>query len=225
MAELMTTSLRLELDKTNQMFNRWADEKIDWLESTSSEYERTKEECDCTLKALKDTEAELEMLREHNDQIKKEQDDEVQAYMQQTEKLKELEKKLIPNIRVLEDEHEKENQRLEEVRKDYDQAKSQAARSIDDLTHGIKMYSYLGLEFQKADGDCMKFIFTLLDARDPSKQFFFLMFVDGDDKYQLVDTSPLLDASVCSKHLEALNSDNDISKFVVKMRAEFKKLC
>ena len=130
---------------------------------------------------------------------------------------------------------------LQSVRDDHEKARAKAERSLDDLTHGIKMYMALGLEFQKCDGECMKFIFTNIDAKDPSRKFYFLMYVDGDDKYRLgkgnkgendnendlevAPTSPLLDKSVTDKVLSVLNKTNDIGKFVVSMRKAFQDVC
>lgn len=97
-------------------------------------------------------------------------------------------------------------------------------KALNDLTHGIKLYMALGLEFQKADGDNMKFIFTNIDPKDATKQFYFLMFVDGNDQFQLVETFPNLDATYCMKHLQILNTDNNVGKFVANIRSAFCKL-
>ena len=221
MTEALTSNLRMELDKTNQVFSRWADKKIDWLESNDADLVRTMEECEYTLAALKENEKEMETLRTVNDEVKRNQTEEIDYYIKQKDVLLEAEKELLPKLRILEEEEEKENQRLDGVRKEYDQIRSQAERSIDDLTHGIRMYSALGLEFQKAEGQSMKFIFTLLDPASPNKEFYFLMFVDDSDKYKLVDSQPELPESLATQLLTALNNDNDIGKFVVNMRRSF----
>ena len=97
-------------------------------------------------------------------------------------------------------------------------------RTLNDLTHGIRLYSSLGLEFQKADGDCMKFVFTQISLEDTSKQYYFTMFVDENDVYQLVDSRPILPRALCSMHLKRLNEDNNIGRFVVSMRKAFKNI-
>jgi hypothetical protein len=216
-----TSALRTELEKTNACFNRWVDGQSNWLESTESDFTRTMEECECTLAALKENELELETLREQNDTTKKAQKEEIDYYIQQKKILIEQEKELLPKLRKLEEEEEKENIRLNGIRKEHETLLLQAERSIDDLTHGIRMYAGLGLEFQKAEGQCMKFIFTLIDPYDTAKQFFFKMFVDDNDKYQLVECQPAVPAPFTTKVLADLNSDNDIGKFVVKMRKAF----
>jgi len=219
----LTTNLRLELEKSNQAFGRWAENKQSWLETSSSAFSSALEECEHTLMALKENENVLETLREQNDVIKASQKEEVDYYIQQKAKLLVQRDELLPRLRKLEEEEEKETQRVEEIRKEYDGLRAQAERTLDDLTHGVRMYSSLGLEFQKAQNQCMKFIFTLIDPQHPSKQFFFLMFVDDADQYQLVDCQPTLESSLCNKLMTNLNQDNDIGRFVVGMRRAFKQ--
>ncbi len=67
----------------------------------------------------------------------------------------------------------------------------------------------------------MKFIFTQIDPRDPTRQFFFLMYVDSNDRFQLVESNPVLDNAYTMKHLEVLNMDNNVGKFVAKMRKAY----
>jgi ERCC4-type nuclease len=50
------------------------------------------------------------------------------------------------------------------------------------------------------------------------------MFVDGNDQYQLVETCPEIKKNESSKLLEALNTTNDIGKFVINMRKAFKNI-
>merc|ERR1711871_1296963 len=182
-----------------------------------------------------------EDLRAKNDLMKIKQAEEIQSYAQKIDSLKEDKLGLKKEIALAVDEERGQMQKLQSVREEHEKARAKAERSLDDLTHGIKMYMALGLEFQKCDGECMKFIFTNIDPKDPSRKFYFLMYVDGDDKYQLgkgkkdenidgndldiAPTSPLLDKSVTDKALHTLNKSNDIGKFVVSMRKAFQGLC
>ena len=97
-------------------------------------------------------------------------------------------------------------------------------QALNDLTQGIKLYSSLGLDFNKEQVDgkmCMKFKFTQIDPKDPNKQFFFLLYVDDDDIYRLVQTTPQLNSDFTDRHVQIINTDNDIRKFVVNMRIAF----
>jgi hypothetical protein len=221
MAELLTTNLSLELEKTNQVFSRWAEKQIDLLDSSDSKFAQLLEESECTIAALKDAELQLEEARTHNDTIKDEQHDEIQRYITQTEQLKLQYKNLQDQLQKYGKEEEKEAIKLEMTRAEHDEIRDKMERAVNDLTRGVRMYMSLGLEFQKADGDCMKFIFTQIDPSDPLKAFYFLMFVDSNDCFQLVESSPLVDEEYSKKHLTILNNDNDVGKFVVNMRRAF----
>ena len=67
----------------------------------------------------------------------------------------------------------------------------------------------------------MKFVFSQIDSNCPNRQFYFLMFVDNNNIYQLVETCPPLNPNDCSKLLEDLNEDNEIGIFVFRLRQLF----
>ena len=175
MTDFITTNLRLELDATNQALQRWTDKQRDTLEFSDSKFSQMMEEFDCTINALKDNELQLEDLRAKNDLMKMKQAQEIQSYSQQIESLKEDKLDLKKEIAIAADEERSEMTTLQSVREDHEKARVKAERSLDDLTYGIKMYMNLGLEFQKCDGECMKFIFSNIDPAIPEKKFYFLI--------------------------------------------------
>lgn len=222
MADLLTSNLRLEVEKTNQAFNRWADNQEDGLDLTAAKFSQKMEECECTIIALKDNERQLEDARELNDSTKSRQNTEYEHYAAQVERFKQQKKVFEQQLRKLDEEEMKENNRLEISRSENDQLRKKMEQTLNDLTHGIKLYAALGLEFLKAEGDCMKFIFTQVDSKDTTRQFYFIMFVDGNDLYQLVESYPVVDPVYLAMNVADLNSDNDIGKFVVNMRRYFR---
>merc|ERR1711871_570178 len=180
-----------------------------------------------------------EDLRAKNDLMKIKQAEEIQSYAQKIDSLKEDKLGLKKEIALAVDEERGQMQKLQSVREEHEKARAKAERSLDDLTYGIKMYMTLGLEFQKCDGDCMKFIFSNVDPAHPEKKFYFLMHVDSEDRYQLgrgkkTETSfneeeqatfPPLDPAYTENALALLNTNNDIGKFVCGMRRAFQKSC
>ena len=72
-AECLTQNLNLELEKTNQQFSRWCDDKVDLLNANTTTYHQLYEEMECTLRALQDNENQLELARTSNDKTKQEQ--------------------------------------------------------------------------------------------------------------------------------------------------------
>lgn len=222
MAELLTSNLRMELEKTNQAFNRWAENQADGLDLSGAKFSQKMEECECTIIALKDNERQLEDARDLNDSTKNRQNTEYEHYIAQVERFKQQKKIFEQQLSKLEEEEMKEVGRLETSRAENDVLRKKMEQTLNDLTHGIKLYAALGLEFQKAEGDCMKFIFTQVDPNDPSRPFYFMMFVDGNDMYQLVESCPVVDPIYLKRNVDCLNTDNDIGKFVVKMRRYFR---
>jgi len=221
MAEVLTSNLRLELEKTNMAFARWADKQADWAGASEAHFTQLMEECECTIKALHENDQQLEEVRTQNAEIKEQQRAEVEHYLLHTEKLKQQKKLLEQQLRKSEEDEAKEMTRVEGARAEHDEIRAKMERHLNDLTHGVRMYTALGLEFLKAENDCMKFVFTQLDPKDPTRQFSFLIFVDADDRYQLVETTPSIPAAVTQLHIRTLNADNNIGRFVVNMRKSF----
>jgi kinetochore protein Spc25 len=221
MAEVLTSNLRLELEKTNLAFARWADKQAEWASSSEAHFTQMMEECECTIRALHENDQQLDEVRTQNTEIKEQQRAEVEHYLLQTEKLKQQKKALEQHLRKAEEEEAREMSRVESARSEHDEIRSKMERQLNDLTHGVRMYTTLGLEFLKAENDCMKFVFTQLDPKDPARQFYFLIFVDSEDRYQLVETNPAIPAHVSLQHIKTLNADNNIGRFVVNMRKSF----
>ncbi len=107
---------------------------------------------------------------------------------------------------------------------EHDLKRANLERAYNDLTQGIRNFSYLGLDLQKAPGNRMKFVFTQIDQKNPSREFFFQFFVDDADKYQMDECIPLIPAPTLQAILTTLNEDNDITRFTVCMRREFVKM-
>ena len=223
-AVALTGKLRVELEKTNTAFTRWADYQRDKLHSSESAYDVAIDECRYTLSALRENEAQLEELRGQNESIKQQQAEEVRRATNELAELRIKRDALLPELQFVTEEENHQTKSLEAIHAELESMRKRMERSLNDLTHGTHLFSNLGLEFQRAEGDCMKFIFTHIDRARPTKAYFFLLFVDSNDKYLLVKTSPELDQGICNKLLDQLNRDNDIGRFVLQMRNTFKRL-
>lgn len=221
MAESISSNLLTELEKTNHLFSRWATEQVDWIESTDQSYERSMEESQCTTTALEDTIAQLEALREEQAQIKAEQVRDVQLYEDHIKRLVGLKKSLELKKDELDIEERTEQAKVAEVLEMNAKLRAERETQINELAKGVRMYRMLGLDFQKADRNIMRFIFTQIDRNEPSREFIFQMFVDDSDQYRLVDTFPSLAENVAQNLIAKLNEDNDIGKFVCDMRKLF----
>jgi len=224
-AEALTSKLRLELEKTNAVFMRWQKSQIQWLGNQESEHDRILTETDCTMQALRLSEQQLDESRPLNIAIKEQQRKDVEQVYQQNESYKRQLVAMESQMRHFESQEEQSQQNLQQVRHEHDLLRQKMEHNLQDLTHGIRHYARLGLEFQKGDGDAMKFIFTQIDASNPQRQFYFVIFVDDRDRYQLVETSPALPAAQCSLLTAQLNETNDLATFTFRLRSLFVQAC
>lgn len=215
-------NLKLQLEKTNAQFTRWANSEKTWLESNDSNYRQKIEEFHVTINALKETEYELDSSKSMYDAIKKQQQMEIEQCTAQNNLLLKQKEVLEQQLRRCEEDESREVQRLEEARGEHEALRRKMEQALNDLIYGMRHYIALGLEFQKADGDCIKFTFTQIQESDPNRKFSFVMYVDAHNQYQLVETVPALDRVHCLEIVNKLNITNDIGRFVVSMRKMFK---
>lgn len=224
LGERLTANLASEIERANQALARWVEKKKDSLESSETNYKQQVEECAYTITALKENKAQLENAREYQNEIKFQQQKEIIDYSTETKQLL-LQKQELYNIyQTCENEEEREKIRLASVRLELDGLHKKLDHTINDLSQGMKKYAALGLEFQRSQGESMKFIFTQIDIKQPLRPFSFTMFVDADDMYNLVETFPVLDSLFCMQTMQTLNQDNDIGQFVFRMRQAFVQL-
>jgi len=99
--------------------------------------------------------------------------------------------------------------------------------TIDDLTRGIVNYKKLGLDFTQIGRDAqLQFFFTELDPVDPSRKFSFVLDINDEEKYDIVDCDPNIDVKTLVDILEELNGTDraDMSMLVRRMRRAFKEV-
>jgi hypothetical protein len=221
--ESLTSNLLLEVNKSAQEFFRWGDQQIDKLESSDLNFEQNLEEYENQLNLLKENEDQLENLRQQQESIKAEQTNEIKLLQNELIQYQQVITENMIRLKELEDEKLQESVRLEGLLKLQKEAYKTREKRLNDLTRGVRLYRFLGLEFEKAENDCMKFTFTQIDPSDPLKPFQFLLLVDQNDLYRLIETTPSLEMNYANAIINQLNKDNNISYFVVNMRRAFQK--
>jgi hypothetical protein len=65
------------------------------------------------------------------------------------------------------------------------------------------------------------FCFTKLDPSDPSREFSFLLIVDEDDKFDVVECQPTIEATQLIEIVAELNRTEDMSVLARRMRKCF----
>jgi hypothetical protein len=107
--------------------------------------------------------------------------------------------------------------RAHDYRKDIELSKETA---MGDLERVILNYKNLGLEFEKAQGEMLRFAFTQLDEKDPNKRFSFCLFINQDDAHEVQACDPPLDPAVLAM-LVKFADDEEMLFFVRGMRRAF----
>lgn len=108
-------------------------------------------------------------------------------------------------------------------------ARQDMEHQLNELTRGVVMYKFLGLEFQRADDDRLLIRFTHLDPNDWEREFVFRVSLGEDDAYRVDGCSPPLESSALGGLLSRLNAPNESDPmefpgFVIEMRRHFKAM-
>ena len=100
---------------------------------------------------------------------------------------------------------------------------------LNELTRGVVMYKFLGLEFQRAEDDRLLIRFTNIDPAHWEREFCFRVSLGPDDNYHVDGCAPALPADTLTALLDQLNSPNVVDPmefpgFVIEMRRAFKAM-
>lgn len=107
---------------------------------------------------------------------------------------------------------------------EHDRRESEARYQLSELTRGVSFYRQLGLDFEKIHDDKLRLVFSQVDPSDPGRKFAFTLWITPSDTYAVDEVAPALPAGVLPGLLAELNSGNDFSAFVQRMRKAFKGL-
>jgi kinetochore protein Spc25 len=112
-------------------------------------------------------------------------------------------------------------QEIDKQRRLFDDVNKEKEYKTTELTLGRDFYrKYLALDFQRVDDNRLRFVFTHIDPANHERQFIFSVFVNSANTYELVECEPRL-ANVAALVAD-LNADNNFSRFVQRMRAQFR---
>ena len=147
----------------------------------------------------------------------------------------------------LQEQAAREEERAAEVRSRKLAAELSKNTTVDDLTRGIINYKYLGLDFEKAENQKLRydffdlwtgwhvslkmidmltcancsFSFSQIDPDNPSRKFWFVLGANEFDAYDISDCSPAIDQDLLQDMVFDLNANDDLGHFVMKMRLAF----
>jgi hypothetical protein len=227
---MLTDNLRLELQTTVAAVNRWAEKQCDTLDFHKLTFDKSVEEFECTVTALNETNQELENMRPQQAQIKKSQAAEVSDIRAEIDRTTAGNAKLSAEMQRLKQEEVELHAQLQEKTRAFEHLRAEAAKAANDRKFGLaKFTSGLGLKFEKAKNDSIKFIFSNVVRGNAAMECYFVIRVDESDVYQLMEVFPAVQAHGYSAQqtdaeflIDQLNQDNEIGRFAVLMRKMFK---
>ncbi|KAL7572998.1 hypothetical protein ACA910_007495 [Epithemia clementina (nom. ined.)] len=116
-----------------------------------------------------------------------------------------------------------EQGRVQDSRDIRHQAQESARMTLEQLHKANFPYEqFLGLEFEKAPQNQLRFLFTQLDPSNPDRAFSFTLSVDSQtDLYELHHCEPMLLGDDTHTLVQQLNATCDMNAFVRAMRQAF----
>eukprot|EP00744_Colponema_vietnamica_P011032 GILI01015531.1.p1 GENE.GILI01015531.1~~GILI01015531.1.p1 ORF type:complete len:240 (+),score=72.08 GILI01015531.1:43-720(+) len=216
-----SAKIREEVSKAQEKLDRWSADVMKNLEKSAREHDsrqRTNEE---SLKQLSLQEGALrERARDVQQAIEKETRL-LEAKDAELSSLKQEATALPSSLSELSQLHEQQREVLKAKQKELSEQEQQRRRVTGEMSRVLDYYrDRLGLHFNIEDG-ALKVVFTLVDSAQPDREFAFTISVDND-VYSLRSVSPPVPG--VEEHLTKLNSDNDLSAFMVTMRSKFRAL-
>jgi septal ring factor EnvC (AmiA/AmiB activator) len=116
-----------------------------------------------------------------------------------------------------------QQQEIEKEKRLFDEVNKEKEYKTNELSLGRDFYrKYLSLDFQRVEDNRLRFVFTNIDPANHDRQFIFSVFINNSNKYELVECEPRLPS--LDALLADLNADNNFSRFVQRMRAQFRAI-
>jgi hypothetical protein len=229
--EVLTDSLRSELSRMNNELAHWERSKESSLTNLSDTFLLELEEAENTIEALKLNHERLDSIYQQNMELRRDQEDELNEMQTSIHNFKRQERELIPQLQAAQREERKKQQELNSAEQAYEERREFLERGERELTEGVFLYKWLGLDFVKTEDDCLRFSFRYLgdEDEDEDEDPFFTLNITEEGSYQLTALfvpgkgygdadATLMRHSRVQTLLAELNRENNFSLFVVEMR-------
>jgi len=242
-----TSPLLDTISKSKSKIQDWVDYEKSKMDSKAESYRETLMEQETIIKSQVAELAIVQRERGMDDEMVKcvnenDDDDHRENIAVQKQSLEEQSAKVRIDIMKLKTERDNRARRVQDISLEESKQRMRASdaaalkrsaeeskkTTIDDLTQGVVNYKKLGLDFTQMEQDSgLKLNFTEIDPDDPSKNFSFVLLVNDDEKYDIANCNPQIDAMELEDILEELNESGgeDISILARRMRRAFKEVC
>lgn len=241
-----TSPLLENISKSKSKIQDWVDHEKSKMDSKAESYRETLLEQERIIQSQVGELAIVQRERGMDDEIVKcvteNDDDHRENIAVQKQSLEDQSAKVQIDIMKLKTERDNRARRVQDISLEESKQRMRASdaaalkrsaeeskkTTIDDLTRGVVNYKKLGLDFTQTGQDSeLTLNFTEIDPDDPSKNFSFVLLVNDDEKYDIANCKPQIDAMELEDILEELNESGgeDISILARRMRRAFKEVC
>lgn len=221
-AEQLARSIAQDITETQARLDKWLENSRADLEGLEMRHEKALAEMVAERATLLARQAELKGKTDEGTRISEQRQETLKAIEAEIARLKEKEADLPQELQLARAREKELQEILASKRAALSELSSRQGDYINDLTRGVVMYKHLGLDFERADDNKLRLIFTQLDATNPSREYFFSVHIDEADRYRVEECDPTLDTAMVDGLVAELNQANDFAVFVKKMRRAFK---
>ncbi|GAB5030417.1 kinetochore protein animal type [Nannochloropsis oceanica] len=221
-AEQLARSFTQDITETQARLDTWLESSKADLEGLETRHGKALAEMGAERATLLARQAELKNKTEEGARLSQQDQEALSAVEAEIAALKEKERALPQELATAREREEELRQVLAGKRAALGSLTSRQGEYINDLTRGVVMYKHLGLDFERADDNKLRLIFTQLDSSNPGREFFFSVHIDENDQYRVEECVPALDVGMVEGLVGEVNKANDFATFVKKMRRAFK---
>lgn len=104
-------------------------------------------------------------------------------------------------------------------------AEARKKEESNNLKRDISQFErVLGLTFTVENNQNLRCCFRLLDELNPDREFYFSVFVDENEAYQVSACEPAINETRLDELIDQVNQTNSFARFLYRMRMEFQSL-
>ena len=218
----VAAQMERECAETRSAVDSWASTQKENINAVEKAHVTVMKECADAVPALEAEKRAVEARSSTVSQQLKEQDKEHAMVLAEVNTVKARADALPAEVQALKQIEAEQAHELQTAKRELAEAEQKQALDSKELTKGVVFYKKLGLEFVRMGEDRLKLTFTQVDAAQPQRAFSFAVHVNEHDVYQVDSCDPPVEG--VDEMLRELNTNNDFSLFVRRMRAKFKAI-
>eukprot|EP01122_Echinamoeba_exundans_P011306 TRINITY_DN4450_c0_g1_i1.p1 TRINITY_DN4450_c0_g1~~TRINITY_DN4450_c0_g1_i1.p1 ORF type:complete len:231 (-),score=52.04 TRINITY_DN4450_c0_g1_i1:100-792(-) len=217
----VVNKLFTEIQRHENQIDAWCRTQKEEIQRSQRQHIDFSKEADTKIKLLHKNEKKLQVLIEKNRKDEEKENEDLENLEKQNMRLQEQLEALPEKVEQLQRETKREEQNLETKKAELQRSEHNKKLRLKEYSSGIAYYQqFLGLTYERVGEQGLRLVFTKVDSKNPSKEFYFSLSLNESNSYEMGECQPEVQ---CIDILEQLNSSNNLSVFVVGMRKLFQE--